>query len=50
VEVLDTEKEGVLAGGGKAVRVCEVDVMEDVVLPVLAIIAGPAIYLECRRT
>ena len=36
------EGAGTLLGGGKAVRVWDVDVMEDDVLPVVAILSGSA--------
>jgi hypothetical protein len=44
VRVLDWAKDDFLAGGGNAVRVCEVDVIEEDVLPVVAILVGLPIY------
>jgi len=44
-ESLVEETEDLVAGGGKAVKVCEVDVMEDVVLPVFAMIFAVAVSL-----
>jgi hypothetical protein len=46
VRLLDAAKEEFVVGGGKAVKVCEVDVMEEDVLPVVAILTRPPINLS----